>query len=139
MRAVGDFGQVILTLLVLSFFNHLRKTGELELLSEAPYFSIKGPQAGPLGGQEKEREGKVLIAEPRGGSTYLYHPYCPQTGTPRLPDMNIPSDSGRFLIIHHLDVTLGKLLSLSVSQLPVSKIKELDLPESTEPLHSMML
>lgn len=53
--------------------------------------------------------------------------------------MNIPSDSGRFLIIHHLDVTLGKLLSLSVSQLPVSKIKELDLPESTEPLHSMML
>lgn len=66
MQTVGDFGRVILTLLVLSFFNHLRKKGELELLSEAPYFSIKGPQAGYLGGQEKEREGKVLMAEPKG-------------------------------------------------------------------------
>lgn len=56
MRAVGDFGQVILTLLVLSFFNHLRKTGELELLSEAPYFSIKGLGTDWVLGGTRERK-----------------------------------------------------------------------------------
>ena len=55
-----------------------------------------------------------------------------QTGTPRLLDMNIPSDSGRLLITHHLHVTLGKLLLPSVNLLPVSKIKGLGPPESTE-------
>lgn len=127
-----DSSQVTLTLLVLSFFNYLRKKmGNWNFSLRLPISLERDQTLGIWGDEGKRRQSSDGGIQ--GVALVIYTtPTDLQTGTPSLLDMNIPSDFGRLLITHHLHVTLGKLLLPSVSLLPVSKIKGLGLPESTE-------
>lgn len=129
---MGDSGQVTLTLLVLRFFNYLRKKmGNWNFSLRLPISLERDHRLGIWRDEGKRRQSSDGGIQEVALVIYTT-PTDLQTGTPRLLDMNISSDFGRLLITHHLNMTLGKSLLPSASLLPVSKIKGLDLPESTE-------